>query len=91
MRELPNLKLFNAVAWRCDVELPGFYNDAGTSWKCDLDTAHIDIGLDFKKLLNCESADFVHDMRGIANNIDRYKLKVMNNFVPRCALPEEVA
>jgi len=81
--------LFRAVVWRCRNELPKWYGDDGLSWCCDLDTAHNDIGLDFHKLLYSPCEDFVHDVVGISNNVDRYKLKVMNNFVPRCALPEE--
>jgi len=89
MRELPNLKLFNAIVDRCVNDL-SFYNDGGMSYRCDLMTAHDDIGLDFKKLLAFPANDFYHDINGIADNVDRYKMKVMNNFVPRCALPEEV-
>ena len=88
MIKVPNVKLFNKVVDRavneCDL-----YNDE-ISYRCDLLNAHVDIGLDFEKLLNFGLCDFMHDLYGLSRNIDRYKFKVMNGFVPRCALPEEV-
>ena len=86
--EVPNIKLFNKVVDRAVNELDVYKDEV--SYRCDLLTAHTDIGLDFEKLLAFPIYDFVHDMRGIANNVDRYKNKVENGFVPRCALPEEV-
>lgn len=88
MRKVPNVKLFNKVVDRCVNEL-GYYNDP-ISYRCDLLTAHVEVGLDFEKLLNFPFIDFDHDIYGLACCIDRYAGKVMNDFVPRCALPEEV-
>ena len=88
MIKVPNVKLFNKVVDRAVNELE-FYNDP-VSYRCDLLTAHADVGLDFEKLLDFPIHDFFHDVVGLGLNIDRYKCKVENNFVPRCALPEEV-
>ena len=86
--EVPNIKLFNKVVDRAVNELD-VYNDE-VSYRCDLLTAHTDLGLDFEKLLAFPIHDFFHDIVGLALNTDRYKSKVINDFVPRCALPEEV-
>ena len=88
MIKVPNVKLFNKVVKRAVNEC-GFYNNE-VSYRCDLLNGHTDLGLDFEKLLNFGKEDFHHDMYGLSSNIDRYKMKVMNGFVPRCALPEEV-
>jgi hypothetical protein len=89
MRKFPKIDLFDKVIDRCVNEL-GYYSDGGMSYRLDLMTAHDDIGLDFKKLLNFPFNDFDHDIYGLACSIDRLERKVMNDFVPRCALPEEV-
>ena len=86
--EVPNVDLFNKVVKRAVNEC-NYYKDE-VSYRCDLLNAHTDLGLDFEKLLNFGKEDFHHDMYGLSSNIDRYKMKVMNDFLPRCALPEEI-
>ncbi len=43
--------------------------------------------LDFEKLLAFDHFDFTHDIAGIRRHIDRRTGKLLNCFVPRCALP----
>ena len=51
----------------------------------DLDS--IQNELDFKKLMDFPKFDFMHDIIGIMNNMDRstYPGKLTNCFVPRCS------
>lgn len=52
----------------------------------DLAGCHISgCPLDFAKLLDFASDDFVHDITGIQANIDRRSGKLLNCFLPRCA------
>jgi hypothetical protein len=44
--------------------------------------------LDFQKLLDAEDFDFIHDIFGICNNIDRRTGELTNCFLPQCAKPD---
>lgn len=50
----------------------------------DLEAAHIAEPLDLVKLLNFRDGDFLHDVVGIINNIDRTTGALGNCFSPRC-------
>jgi hypothetical protein len=41
--------------------------------------------MDFQKLLDAKSGDFLHDMIGITNTLNRKTGKLKNCFLPRCA------
>ena len=53
----------------------------------DLESAHLDIPLDLKKLLNSDEFNFMHDITGIDRHMDRTSFpgKLINCFVPRCS------
>lgn len=51
----------------------------------DLDACHSNgCPLDFMKLLEFGDSSFIHDVIGIAENINRNTGKLMNHFLPRC-------
>lgn len=49
----------------------------------DLEVAHEQFNLDLESLLSADDTNFLHDVIGIQNNIDRKKKEVVNCFVPR--------
>jgi hypothetical protein len=49
----------------------------------DLDNTHKDCGLRLNDLLNADDINFVHDIMGIQNNMDRKTGKLVNCFLPR--------
>ena len=51
----------------------------------DLLNAHDDVGIDFSRLLAFDNMDFIHDIMGIRNNMNRETGKLENCFLPRCA------
>ena len=51
----------------------------------DLDYAHQDTPMDFEKLLAFDRFNFIHDIYGIANNLNRKTKEIENCFVPRCS------
>ncbi|MFR5682841.1 MAG: hypothetical protein ACLUD1_01935, partial [Clostridia bacterium] len=55
----------------------------------DIENVHKAIGLKLNDLLKTNNLDFVHDIEGIQNNIDRERKMIANDFVPLCALKEE--
>ena len=83
----PNLETFNAVAKRAVADV-GIYSDE-VSYRCDLLTAHADIGLDFDQLLESSPREFRHDIVGLSRSVDRYKSKVIE-FIPICSIKEAV-
>ena len=57
------------------------------SFAMDLEAAHSNgCPLDFQKLKDFDDFNFWHDVNGIQRNIDRRTGKLLNCFVPRCAL-----
>lgn len=57
-----------------------------TDMRMDLIAVHSnDVKLDFKKLLYFDDFNFLHDVAGIRNNINRHNGKLMNHFLPRCS------
>ena len=57
------------------------------SCEMDLSACHANgIPLDFQKLLDFPDFDFAHDVAGVARHIDRETGKVMDCFIPRCAV-----
>lgn len=51
----------------------------------DLECAYNDVGMDLNKLLASDTGDFLHDVSGIQNFIDRETGKLTNCFLPRCS------
>ncbi|MFN3169268.1 MAG: hypothetical protein ACE37E_01085 [Hyphomicrobiales bacterium] len=75
--------------------LAGIDGDASsllqTLWT-DLTAVHANgTRLDLQKLLDADDGTLAHDVFGINANIDRETGKLDGFFVPRCALPIEVA
>lgn len=52
----------------------------------DLEAAHSLCPLDFEQLLTASNFDFNHDIAGIRHHLNRDTGKLMDYFVPRCAL-----
>jgi hypothetical protein len=50
-----------------------------------LSYANKDCPLDMEKLLAFPDFDFVHDVTGMLNNMNRRTCKLENCFLPRCA------
>ena len=44
--------------------------------------------LDFEKLANFDDFNLLHDIYGIRKHLDRKTGRLMDNFLPRCSLPE---
>jgi hypothetical protein len=54
-------------------------------WHMDLTACHSNgCPMDFQKLLDAPMFDFLHDMVGIANHIDRSTGQLQHCFLPRC-------
>jgi hypothetical protein len=51
----------------------------------DIETAHEQFKLRLNELLAADDVNFLHDIVGIQNNIDRKKKEIGNCFVPRYA------
>jgi hypothetical protein len=52
----------------------------------DLEACHNNhCELDLDKLLNFDQSNFLHDITGITNNLDRTTGKLENCFSPRCS------
>lgn len=51
----------------------------------DLTIAWEKLNIDLDKLLTFKDIDFVHDIRGIQNQIDRKTKSFLNDFLPRCS------
>lgn len=51
----------------------------------DIETAHEQFKLKLNELLAADDVNFLHDIVGIQNNIDRKKKEIGNCFVPRYA------
>lgn len=49
----------------------------------DLEYIHNTIGLELNDLLNTDNSNFIHDIVGITNNINRLTGRLENCFVPR--------
>ena len=58
--------------------------------RMDLAAIHYHTPLDLAGLLQASDHDFMHDLNGIRDNIDRDTGKLRTYFHPRFALPEEV-
>lgn len=52
----------------------------------DLEFVQSDCPLDLSGLLAANNGDFVHDLCGIAENMNRHTHKLENGFVPRFAV-----
>ena len=56
----------------------------------DITAAHCNgCPLDLQKLLGASTLDFVHDVYGIRNHIDRTTGELLDCFVPRCCCSSE--
>ncbi len=84
-REVKNrVEIIAKIAKRAG-QIVGFPNNGFQSFQMDLDFIDNEIGLDFRKLLNCDFGDFGHDVNGILENFNRKSKKMENGFLPRCA------
>ncbi len=80
-------KLINVIANRA-MRLNGIGEYDLMTCQMDLCAAHADVGLDLKKLFQANDFDFMHDIAGIANNMNRDTCELENCFLPRCALSD---
>lgn len=65
-----------------------YFTSDPTGFEMDLTAIHQnDCLLDFEKLFRANDSDFVHDVCGIQNHINRKTGKLENCFLPRCAKP----
>lgn len=55
----------------------------GLSLSMDLSYTHEIFNLDLKRLLEADNFNFVHDIVGIQNNLNRQTKQMENCFVPR--------
>lgn len=63
----------------------GIYNGERISLLMDIENADKVFNLKLDELLNADDGNFVHDVIGIVNNIDRRNPTDFNFFVPRYA------
>lgn len=84
---MDNDKLVYAIADRAE-ELDIVVHDK-LSLIMDMEVAHKEFNLRLKDLLNSKDMDFVHDVVGIQNHIDRDSESFPGLFVPRYANVEE--
>lgn len=56
-----------------------------TEWFIDIDLTHSKCPLDLRGLLNAKEQDFMHDLAGIYNHLNRQTMELENYFVPRYA------
>lgn len=73
-----------AIAKRAE-ELGALRTDR-ISLKMDLEIFDNEVGLKLDELLNANEFDFVHDIVGIQNHVDRQNMTLLDNqFLPRYA------
>lgn len=63
----------------------GIYKGERINLLMDIENADKAFNLRLEELLNADDANFVHDVIGIVNNIDRRNPTDFNFFVPRFA------
>ena len=63
----------------------GIYHGERISLLMDIENADRAFNLKLEELLNADDGNFVHDIVGIVNNIDRNNPTDFNFFVPRYA------
>lgn len=63
----------------------GIYNGERINLLMDIENADKVFNLKLDELLNADDGNFVHDVIGIVNNIDRRNPTDFNFFVPRYA------
>lgn len=63
----------------------GIYNGERINLLMDIENADKAFNLKLDELLNADDGNFVHDVIGIVNNIDRRNPTDFNFFVPRYA------
>lgn len=63
----------------------GIYHGERISLLMDIENADKAFNLKLEELLNADDGNFVHDIVGIVNNIDRNNPTDFNFFVPRYA------
>ena len=77
-------ELIHQIALRADRLLP--VPQPMTETIMDITAIHANgAELDLGKLLKAPEFDFIHDIAGIINHINRRNGKLTNCFVPRCA------
>lgn len=77
------------ISLKADLILDGYPNRGGypdrVTIMMDIDNADKQFNLRLDDFLNAEPFDFMHDVCGIVQNIDRETGKIGNLFVPRFA------
>lgn len=61
------------------------YDRDKISWMMDIEAVHKSMGLKLESLLVTDLLNFVHDLAGIANYLNRKTGQLENCFVPRYA------
>ena len=54
-----------------------------TAWM-DVEACHLLVPLNLLKLLHFNDANFIHDLAGIRDCLDRDNFRMRNNFLPKC-------
>lgn len=81
----PQMVLILKITDRVYKEVPE-YPDDKLSLTMDLEATHSNgCPMDFVKLLNAPSFDFIHDVGGIRRHLDRNTGALLDCFRPRCA------
>jgi hypothetical protein len=65
------------------LKLLSAYQRTRLDFIMDLEVVHSIHGLDLERLLKSDNFSFVHDVCGIANNLDRETGDLLNCFLPR--------
>lgn len=77
------VKLIDEILSRAD-KMDLFIEDETSHWLDLVATNANGCKLNFKRMLNADDFNFVHDFCGIFKNIDRHTGKLKNCFLPRC-------
>lgn len=80
-----DFEIMDQIVTRALVSLPEYKRmDA----MMDLMNAHKDIPLDLQGLLDADIYNFMHDIIGIHNHLNRRNGRLENGFCPRYAIPQ---
>lgn len=72
------------------IPIVGPHPDVLINFAMDITATHLNgCPLDLERLLNAETADFAHDIIGIALHINRNNGKIERGFTPRSAKREK--
>ena len=86
-----DMLLIREIAKRAAREMPADYQPDGGLLDADMDVTACHANgcpLDLVKLLAAPRFDFIHDVGGIRQHLDRETGELRDCFLPRCAMPE---